>query len=1075
MLPDLHLYTSNRLENLAQRLGFLMEEGPLSPFDSETIVAPTPGVACWLKMQLADLAGISMNHRFIAPEDFVMEMLNLLFPDVGDIPFLTREQLTWRIFGILPELKTSDGFEAVRTYLDQGGDLKLIQLSERLGALFDHYLVYRPDMIQEWDAGESSDDWQAILWRAISAKYGRSPHLGDLLERFRRDRPGEASLPKRVFLFGVSHLPPLYLDLLSIVGEFSNVHLFQLQPSPGFWGDILSRKELARLDASSEADSDFFAGNPLLASMGRQLREFSNLLLDRNFNPEMEPANPPERTNLLGDVQADIYGLSDGTAPDSEKRRFGREDDSISFSVCHGPMREVEVLRDYLLRLFDTIPDLRPREILVLTPKIDLYAPYIQAVFSVVQDRDQKIPFSVCDRGSRSDSQVADAFMRVLELGGRRQTSREIVGVIESPVVRRRFGFSEDELVLIRRWVAESGIRWGRDAAHRDGLDLGAFKQNSWEFGIERMLLGLAMRGENLHLLDGQHLPYDEIEGSRVDLLGRFLQVAVPLLEIAQDMERPKRISEWVADLRSILSSSIIEAEDTLSDLEMMRAVIGRLADASEVLGEEAEIEFAVVRHFLSGILARRRGASGFLSGGVTFAELMPMRSIPARVICLIGMDHRAFPRRTAALAFDRIANEPRKGDRSIRESDQLCFLETLLAAEERLYISYCGQSIQDNSESPPSVLVSELLDYLNHSVQWPDKGKGVGTIVRYHRLQSYSPAYFSEGELYSYSDSNAAAARSLRKATGTRIRFIENPLPEPEEEFREINLQQLVRFLANPSQHFIRERLGIRLFAEEPVLDESEPISLNGLEEFHIKEELVGDFLASKDAADARALNQARGVLPVGEPGSALFNRLASQSRAFAQRVAPALGSGQKEPFDFELEVAPFRLVGRLEPIEGSRLLGYRCAKINARSYLDLWCQHLVASALRKSDGGPALQVRFFALDATCSFNPIENPHEELRALLRMYWEGMCRPLPFFPKASRAFAEAQLGLVRARTAPLQRARGEWDGNQMAAGEKDDPFYQLVFGNDYPFDEEFKTLSVTVWETLLRNLVKEKP
>ncbi len=229
------------------------------------------------------------------------------------------------------------------------------------------------------------------------------------------------------------------------------------------------------------------------------------------------------------------------------------------------------------------------------------------------------------------------------------------------------------------------------------------------------------------------------------------------------------------------------------------------------------------------------------MTGGMTFCAMLPMRSIPFRVICLLGMNDDAYPRQTKPLGFDLMARNPRPGDRSRRNDDRYLFLEAILSAREKLHISYVGQSIQDNSIRPPSVLVSELLDYIEEGFEVPGE-KILEHIVTKHRLQAFSPEYFrKKGKLIQLFPGESARPHGRSWIlTKKERRFITRGLPEPSEEWKTVDVNQLCRFLTNPAKFLLTQRLGIYLEEEEALFDETEPFEVKGLEKYQLEQELV-------------------------------------------------------------------------------------------------------------------------------------------------------------------------------------------------------------------------------------------
>ena len=771
-MSSVSVYTSNQLVSLSTELAKLLAAPTSLPLIHEIVVVPSLGIRRWLTLEIARRNGVCANVSFPFVADFIGSLPSEYETAAKNDARIHTDEMAWAIHRILPGLLVQKEFEAVQSYLSDSDPLKLFQLSERLAQLFDQYLVYRPEMIARWadsKARLSSDEaWQAFLWRELSGDEALTAARDKLQKQ--TDAETKADLPDRIFVFGLTALPPVYLETLFRVAKTRDVHLFSLRPSSEYFGDDLTPKQRARRNIDP---SEPVSGNPLLTSLGRQNSHFTELLLqtDERFGHMLSDASAtfvaPASKNLLSALQSDILRAVNRGAPaihknDAiEKIQLDESDRSLQIHSCHSPMREVEVLYDQLLDLFAKDRTLRPRDVLVMTPQIEEYSPLIRAVFGYPEKASCQIPYSISDRHPRSESIVIDTFLTLLDLPTSRCTAEEIFGFITSPVMAQRFGFSKDDLSLIRTWIQNTGISWGIDGAHRKLVGLPATQSNTWRFGLNRLLLGYAMTGGNRKLFE-DILAYDEIEGDGGEILGRFISAAETIFAVVGKCQRPCPLAEWAPLLREAVDD-LLESDDeeNVRDLRFLRKTISGLQVTAANAGANQKVEFAVLCHHLAELLGGMEQRGGFLKGGVTFCALKPARSIPARVICLLGMNDEVFPRRPHPAQFD-LMSKWQLGDPSPREDDRYAFLETIISAGEHLHISYVGRSIVHNQEIPPSVVVSELLDHVDQAFAFPDGASAKKYLTLEHPLQTFSPRYFdskrSDGRLFSYSEANAAA-----------------------------------------------------------------------------------------------------------------------------------------------------------------------------------------------------------------------------------------------------------------------------------------------------------------------------
>jgi len=1084
-MPGLILHTSNRLEILADRLAELLDAAPADPFQEEVILVQSRGMERWVSLELARRHGVSANVRFPFPNHFVQEVFGAILggasgesprggiaggdgspsgraPD--DAPF-DPAVLTWEIMGLLPACLDRPGFGALRGYLGEAErGLRLYQLSDRIADLFDLYLLFRPDWILRWEKGED-DHWQAVLWRELMAKKG-GHHRAALLAALRKALADPAfhpeGLPPRVSVFGISALSPFHVEVLTAVSAHAEVHLFVMNPCREYWGDIVSGRRLAEA-GGDEAELHLEEGNSLLASLGTLGRDFIDLLESREVPMDEAWENPGEET-LLAALQSDILNLRE-RGRDGTPAALEPGDRSVEIASCHSPMREVEVLQDRLLCLFEEMPGLLPRDILVMTPDIGLYAPYIQAVFSLSPGDPRRIPFSIADRSLPQDSPAAEAFFRLLDLAERRLGAPEVFDFLEAAPVRSRFGLTEEDLELIANWIRESGIRWGLDAAHRAALGLPEIPDNTWRAGLDRMLLGYALTARDDDASFSGIVPYDRIEGGDAEILARFLGFTEALFRAVAGIGHPRSLADWSCFLAETLDAFLARDEDPLGEIAALHQTVLELEDLAAASGFAEPVGLPVVRDHLRERLRGKGFGFGFLAGGVTFCAMLPMRSIPFRVLCLLGMNDGAYPRVSAPLGFDLMARHPRRGDRSRRQDDRYLFLESLLSARERLYISYTGQGIRDNAVRPPSVLVSELLDAVEAGFA-DSEGEDIRErLVTRHPLQAFSPEYFrGSGRLCSYSPENGAAALRASGLRNPPEDFLPDDLPAPEKEWRTVDVDSLCDFFANPARFLLSRRLGIRLVREEKPLEDAEPFALNNLERYGALRYLTGAFLAGTDAESARGALQAAGFLLHGTPGHCQFDDLWGEAAAILAAVRPHTEGGPAEPLALDLAIGTFRLTGRIGNLFAGGPVSFRPARIRARDRLRAWILHLAGHAAGCADWRSVLVGRD---GKTRIYGPPANPAETLEKLLALYWRGLTKPLPFFPDSSLEYA-IRYGKTKDPALALAAASGKWDAFQYP--ESDDPWYRICFRRESPLkDEAFGPAARAVFDPLVES------
>lgn len=1051
----LNIYAGNRMERLVAALGTVFEQPLDNPLDPEVIVVQSKGMQRWLAMELARRFGAWANGEYPFPNAFVWNLFKSAMPDLPDTSPFDPAVLTWRVMELLPQLLADPAFAPLAGYLSGGEvELKRYQLAGKIADTFDQYTIFRPALLDGWEAGREGH-WQAKLWRALVAERGALHRARVREEFFRRLAAGQidkALFPQRVTVFGIAYLPKFHLEFFARIAVFCEINLFVLSPCREYWADILPERIIARL--APEEREMRIEGNPLLASLGLLGKEFSDSVIELSAlaGGEADLYRDPPGATLLVQVQRDILSLrGGGSVP--ERLAVDPADRSIRLHACHSPLREVEVLHDQLLALFAEKADLTPRDILVMTPDIETYAPFIAAVFDGCQEPAKKIPYSIADRSIRQEGGLAATFLAILKLPGRRFPVTAVMEILASPAVHARFGIGTEDLDPIRAWLEETRVRWGMDGEERRRAGFPPYRENSWRAGLDRLLLGYAMPGEGGKMFAGI-LPFDSMEGEGPEILGRLVRFVEGLHALVGELERPRPLADWERLFRGVLRDFFAAGEETAFELSTLGGILDELARLRADARFTCEVALPVVRAWLEERLAREVRGLGFMTGGVTFCAMLPMRSIPFRVIALLGMNDGAFPRQNRPPGFDLMAAKRERGDRSLRDEDRYLFLEALLSARDCLSISYTGQSVRDNSPIPPSVLVDELLDYLGRRFA-DGSGRFPQPLVTRHHLQPFNAAYFTGRKPYfSFSGENCRAVARRLQGTSPAPPFVREPLPEPPPELLTVSLRDLLAFFDNPARTFARNRLGIRLDGIAPPLDDREPFALATLDAYALRQEMLDLALAGKDPQALFPVARARGILPPARQGELAFLGLTEGVAELAERVR-ALTDGvfPLPPLEVDLGIGPYRLTGLLDGIWPAGIIRWRCARLSGRDQVRLWIEHLVLNALG-CEGYPSTSTLLMS-DGTLRLAPAPESGTTLGGLLTLYGEGLRTPLRFFPRTSAAYA---------KKGELTSARTVWEGEWFP--ERDDPYYELCFGGTDPLDAEFERLARAVFEPL---------
>jgi len=1007
---------SNRAEELVEHLAGQLRVPLSDPFVPEVVAVQSRGMQRWLSQRLADRLGVWAHAEHPFPRRLIHDVVAAALGEEASeaLEPTRRERMAWLLSQRLPELCQGEPFDTVRRYLhDDPGGLKRMQLATQLAERFDQYLVYRPELMLAWDGGAEPGDWQAEAWRAVREVAG-SDHVAARIHRaLRRSSWPTERLPERVSLFGVATLPPMYLHVLGRLAEHVPVHLYVLAASEQWIADLRPRRRRKR---PSMAQVHAEEGNPLLAAWGRLARDLQAVLEELDYGSvERFVAPPPTPVcTTLQLLQADMFhvvarkpatGAAQLDLVPSHDEVLGPvalpADRSLLLHRCHSPMREVEVLASELRRLFDADPGLEPHDVVVMTPDIETYGPLVRAVLGADPDGPEHIPFSVSDRPLAADSVVVEGFLAALAVLCGRLGASEVLDLLSVAPVARRFALSDDDRAAIETYVREAGIRWGVDAADRARFGQPEDAQNTWRFGLDRLLAGIATGAATV--VCGS-VPYDAVEGEACEQVGKLADAMELLFRFREQLRGERTPQAWSGVLQRLLDALFQVDEAELWGAQRLRQELVDLgADAAE---HEDAVSIEVVRWWLEDRLGRERSGHKYLRGGVTVCALLPMRSIPFRVVALLGMGVDAFPRSDRAPAFDRITSAPRAGDRSLREEDRTLFLEAVLSARQHLHISWVGRSIRDNAELPPSVVVAELLDWLDEAFRVAS-GLATDELVVEHPLQPFDPSYFRDDVVQagrtSTSTSYARGAVASLQERRQPAAFAGAASTTAEPDLQHVSVDAFVRFLQDPARGFLAG-LGIRSPRELPVVLDREPLVPDPLERYQIAADLLDRIIDGGALDELFAVLSKEGQLPAGVAGRVVFEELRPAVEDVADAIARLQQGEPLPPAPIDVEVGGLRITGWAPRAWKGGLVLRQYSRIRARHELGAWIRHLLAQAsgvsgplwlVGRRPTGPRRQVSGFA--------PVDDPTPILERLVAVWRRGQQQLVAFEPECAKA------------------------------------------------------------------------
>lgn len=1153
----LFLHRGAATDELADGLAALLGTPVADPFAQEVVAVPARGVERWLAQRLSHRLGaapgradgVTAGVRFLTPHSLVALVLGLDHDDPWH-----PGQLAWTVLAAVDESLDEPWARVLAAHLGEDRALpererelrrgRRFAVARRLAGLFAAYAQQRPDLLRDWREGGDGDGlggrvaddlaWQPMLWRRILDRVDAAPpdvRQARVVQWLREpagsagsgvvgpglaapDDPGlggagasdGVELPGRLSLFGHTRIARSEIEVLAALGHRRDVHLWLPQASPAAWEQLAAHVAQGPVPRDEDHTATLVA-HPLLAGLGRDARELQRTLAPAGATQvpagaDRVPAEPPSERTLLGWLQHDLRLDRVPSAHDAAQRVLDAADTSLQIHACHGRGRQIDVVRDVLTAMLQSDPTLEPRDILIMCPDIDAYAPLIHAGFGLGEvlraHPDDAHPahglrVSLADRSPQQVNPLLALAAQLVTLAGGRLTVGEVLDLAHSPAVRRRFGLDEDDLDRIATWVEAATVRWGLDEEHRAVYELGSITQNTWRSGLDRIVVGAALDGQDVTSL-GQVLALDDLDSGDIDLAGRLAELLERLGATVRRLRSCAGVPEWMATLRAgvldLTSTpardawqvaaltrelSRIEASAAQADTTVRAGGVGtRAAPGRRPGAHPTTLRPADVAALLEDHGAGRPTRANFRTGTLTVCTMVPMRSVPHRVICLVGLDDGAFPRSSTPDGDDALARRPVTGERDPRAEDRQLLLDAVMAARQSLVITYTGADEHTGAPRPPAVPLGELIDAARATAGGPAAQR----LVTRHPLQPYDPRnlggdaeipLLAGGGAFSHDPVALAGGRALVADRVEPVTLASRQLPERDDP--DVELEALRRFLTNPVGAFLRDRLGILLPEEPEEPTEGIPLELDGLGRWQVGHRLLEGLLAGGDLDALRRAEVWRGELPPHLLGQGVLDQEAAKASALAGAARERLRADGGRPLVFDsLDIdvtlpSGRRLTGTITDIVHlfgpPSALSITYSQIGARQRLDSWVKALALAAAghplssshvighRRARG----RTGWGPVPARVWHGPVEQDValDLLDQLLDLRVRGLGAALPLPTKTAHAWAQDYLQR-QSPPAADEKAAYAWEGSPFKGipGERDLPALALVFGEAAP-------------------------
>ena len=1051
------IFRSNRTTRLFETLVAELGERPLPPLERELIVVPSSEMQRWLDHQLSNQFGVWANAKLLFPRAAVVDLCARVDEtEIGHSKAFEPNQLKWSIADLLLQDRKLPYLEEIAHYLrNDASSSPLLQISEQIAFVFDSYVAYRPNLLLQWEKG-IVDGWQSEIWRKLVHRHG-STHLVSQVRNLTKSiqRKQKYTLPNRLSIFCVGHLPPLYLHAFESLGEYTDVCMYVRSPTPHFWEDFVSNRDMAkrnttdrRKDEASIYDTTDIGRHELLASWGRLQRDFDRQVSDIRNAEINELFEQKNNDSNLGLLQRSIFELHD-----VEKSNHDNET-SVQVHACSSRMREVQVLRDRIIDFLETDNTLEPKQIHILAPNISDYANEIEAVFRNTEVY-PKIPIRI--RTNRSASRkTIHLFLDVLELISGRMSLSSVFDILQSDSLSSKLSLQASQLEIARTLIEKSGVRWGIDGSHRSRFGLPCQQKHTWRAGIDRLMLGYVV-DPSLPIPFGDTVPSAGLDTDSAEIIATLSNFFESISIYVERFSKKQTMDHWASVLRDTLAEYLEDKPATRGGIQILRDAIADLERNSACFNDQ--LSFDALRKELEKLATQKPGDPVGELDGIMCADLASASMFEARIICVLGLDTDSFPRVEHSVGFDKRKSQPRSGDARQRDRDLGALLDASVGAQDALVLLFSTAISANNAKGTPPII-----DELCRSIGLHDNES---SIVR-HPQHAYSQQYFgsNDAKLFTYDKNAFSIANTVEHPQETPM--FPNIDSEPKSILR---IDDLVAWLWHPSRQFYVERLGLKLFDTEEELDPNDPTLPSPLAIanagktalqialVHNVEAAMKFLLASPELASA----------PLGPRSAAAIRNEIQELRSTALALR---GDAHPKRIVIDLHVGDHRIHDVLTNVYDKGLIQTTYARLGGRSELDLWVRHVCANTI--SGANSMIRSTLVARGRTpktvetINFQSMTNSKAILQELVSLYRQSFKQPSALLPNASRAFAEASLSSKR--NDPIQAARAAFFGR---FGDSSDLHIREAFGLDplvdTTFRQRFESAANIVYRPLLSN------
>jgi exonuclease V gamma subunit len=853
----------------------------LGIFEQQQVIVPGKTIASWLKDQIAIKHGICANLDCVVLPGPVLD--NIYYANNPSFKAFDFNRAKYIIYDYLCNSVPPDNDlggnklqsrekEELNNYIYVNGSLdkfRAYQLAAQLQKIFHEYIYLRTEDMINLD-GSSIKVWQEEIIRHLFDKIGTDKTFLDVYKYFMTVNLDTLKLPQNLMLFGLNSIYPSQLNILGRLSAKVTMYWYYQTSSYKYYGDLLSdraksnleRKLLKKPDLNLE-DLYLQDGNPLLANLAQQSREFTELLIANDIDVYSFGTPSTEKTDtILEQIQEDIRNITYRIEPDL---RFGTNQEiyatpitlsnnidnlkyskyldlpdgqtSIKINSCHNRMREVQVMFNELVEVLDKNPEMLLSDILITAPDIDDYAPYIVAVFDNEMIDREKLLYNITGNRKYKNYKILET-LKLLLNAPYVLTVNYLIEILIQSEIQDNLSINDTDVELIRKWLYDNKIHFGYDERDYTVLGYANYQIHSFKQFLNNIVLGACI-SENVYGGEipgyvtsdgGQYIPYDNLDNNQVLLCNKLIMLINQLEELRDKfyIDATNYAELTLNEVRGILAGlneSCLSDRDSINNFQ-------RFLGGLITIPEDLIITLPILNLMLDEYIEDFK-SNFMLNGNITCASMRYMRNIPFKCTYILGLNFGEYPGNYMPNQLSLLAHDWYLADRNYNIEDKQTFLDILLACKQQLYLSYIGRRETDNSEIKPSSLLGLLINTLgqsftNFTVRSDSSDIMDVALKKYdfkNLLVQHSLHPFHNNHQASYSELWVKLAVN-RFAINTWDFTKISPLQTDLSRFYTLKIEDIVRMFLYSNTNLYKV-LGISQFSHELELSDTENINL--------------------------------------------------------------------------------------------------------------------------------------------------------------------------------------------------------------------------------------------------------